>query len=256
MAPDQVPERRAREADPLLRAFHRVTVPRIRRRLARLGPAGRRRGRPSAVPYSGGPEPLALEATLERMVPGLPRGGAEVLVESRSAKELSLLILMDTSLSMAGRGRMEAAVAGAVLAREAAPGRLGLIGFHARPEVLVDFGRTIRPLMAAYRLLAQPWGGVTDLEAALKKGLGMISGRRVPGLQTILISDAERTAGQDPLPLAARFGRLHVVLIGRRNQDLALELARRGKGVLRRVEGARDLVPALTGLLESLGRGA
>ena len=66
----------------------------------------------------------------------------------------------------------------------------------------------------------------------------------------MLLSDCVHNAGPDPRPLAARLPRLDVLLdtSGEQDEDLARELARLGRGRLRRVRAYTDVAPALSGV--------
>ena len=242
--------RRSPDSDRAAQAFRRLALPRIGRRLTGLGVG--RTGKQTLRPYSGGPEPLALEPTLERLLPGRPVDRRDIIVRAQPEDRLNLIVLMDTSLSMTGPRRISAAAAGAALVKQAPPGRLALVGFHQRAEAVVRPGQRVKPLEAAHRLLALDQGGVTDLAGALNYGRQM-NDRFPPGpRETILISDCERTAGGDPCPEAARSGRLHVVLIGQRNRRLARRLADLGSGSLTNIDRLEELPSALTDLLRRL----
>lgn len=235
-------------------ALRRLALPKVRRGAWRAA-AGAGRARERVVAYRGGREPLALEPALERLWPGHPEAEGELPVIAREERGLSLVVMLDTSLSMAGPARVAAAVVAAALVRLAGPGRLGLVGFGETARVVIFPGRRVRPLEAAYRVLGLPMGGVTDLEAGLRLGLKLARGAG-GRTQAVLVSDAERTAGADPRHLAGAFGRLHVVLVGGRNLDLGRDLARIGRGRLRVVEGLAGLAGTLTRLVADLEREA
>ena len=206
------------------------------------------------LPYRGGPGELDLEASLDRLAPGRVMGRDDLWVRGRKQPALNLLVLLDTSLSISGEARIPAAVAGAVLAREAAMARLALIAFHSEAETVIRFGMRIRPLEAAQRVLRLKWGGPTDLGAALKAGAKLLRYGPPGFTHTVLISDGEHTSGPDPRNAARRFSGLHMILIGRRNLALARDLTRLGKGGLRQAEGLKDLPGALMELLAGLAR--
>jgi len=174
------------------------------------------------------------------------------MVRERVERGLTLVVLLDTSLSVAGPARAAVAVAGAVLARAAAMGRLALLAFHGEVEPLVRFGERVKPLSAAYRVLASPFGGSTDLAKALSEAARVQRGLAGAKAHTVLISDMEHTAGPDPVAAAARLKDPHLVLVGKRNQALAEKMARAGGGTCRLVERLADLPAALLGLLARL----
>jgi hypothetical protein len=64
----------------------------------------------------------------------------------------------------------------------------------------------------------------------------------------VLLSDCVHNAGPDPRTSAARLPRLDVLLdvTGENDLDLGRQLARLGRGRLRRVRDHRDVAPALT----------
>jgi Mg-chelatase subunit ChlD len=227
-------------------------LPKLRRQIKAASLPGAPWGRRVLTPYSGGRQPLALEATLERWIPGRPFSREDIRVWERHEPALNLLVLFDTSLSMSGPGRITAAVAAAILAREAALGKIALLAFHAEVDTVIRFGERIRPMEAAYRVLKLPMGGITDLDAVMKKGLRMLAGNPGHKTQTVLITDAERTAGPDPSEVASRYSGLNVVLIGGRNVESAKQLAHLGKGRFRQVESLTALPSVLFGLLVKL----
>lgn len=251
--PDWSWEKRRQASGPALTALRRLVLPRLRRGLMHTA-SGAGRTRERVIAYRGGREPLAVEAALERFWPDRPETFYDLPVLMREERGPGLVVMLDTSLSMAGPGRVAAAVAAAALCRLAAPGRLGLAGFGERARTVIAWGRRVRPLEAAYRVLGLALGGVTDLAAGLHQGLRLLAGAP-RGAAGVLVTDAERTAGADPRALAGRFSRLHVVLLGGRNLELGRELARRGRGRLLRVESLAELPGVLGRLVRDLERG-
>ena len=254
MSPDWDHIRKPLATRPAKEALKRLVLPRLRRRLRRLNPGSIGRTGSGVLPYQGGPGELALEASLERLAPGRMPKREDLLVYGRDESVLNLLVLLDTSLSLSGQAHIPAAVAGAVLARESAMARLALVAFHQEVETVFRFGQRVHPLEAAYRVLRLKWGGATDLHQALCAGRKIMK-TRPPGItHTVLITDAERTAGPDPRTAAEQYKGLHVLLIGRRNLGLARELARLGGGGLKQAQGLGDLPQALMDLLAGLAR--
>jgi hypothetical protein len=75
---------------------------------------------------------------------------------------------------------------------------------------------------------------------------------RVPArdARVVLLSDCVHNAGPDPRPLAARLGRLDVLLdtSGEHDLELGRDLARLGRGRLARAHTYRDIAPAVSAL--------
>jgi uncharacterized protein with von Willebrand factor type A (vWA) domain len=155
---------------------------------------------------------------------------------------------------MSGLHRAMAAVIGAILAKQSPSGGLALIVFHSEPELLIRFGERVKPLDAAYRILSGPVGGITNISAALRRGLSVSVGSRNRSTHAVLITDGERTAGSDPCDEAKRFKRLHVVLVGGRNVESSREMARLGKGLWSQVDSLAEVPPVLLRLLQRLGK--
>ena len=75
---------------------------------------------------------------------------------------------------------------------------------------------------------------------------------RVPArdARAVLLSDCVHNVGPDPRPFAARLPRLDVLLdtSGEQDAELARELARLGRGRLRRIRAYTDVAPALSAI--------
>ena len=121
--------------------------------------------------------------------------------------------MVDTSLSMAGEKMALAAVAAAVLALKLRPGDLAVVLFADGARVVSRFGEEVAPAELVRRMLAVPCGGGTDIAAALAAGHAELQRGRDPARSGLLVSDGVYTSGADPLPAAARFGPLHVLLM-------------------------------------------
>jgi Mg-chelatase subunit ChlD len=205
---------------------------------------------------------LALEETLERMIPALGPDGAieqglslqreDIIVQYRPEPALRLLVILDTSLSMDGPHRAMAALIGAVLTRETPSGCLALMAFHSKPQLIIRFGEQVKPLEAAYRVLRTPVGGITNISAALEYGLHILAASGNRQAHAVLITDGERTAGTDPCGPAKSFRKLHVVLVGQGNTILTKEMARVGKGFWRQVDRLGNVPATLLWLMQRL----
>ena len=264
LCPDWKAARKRPQMEPALAAFRRAALPRLFTRPGVIPGNARTRTRVRMVPcgtWGAYPATLALEETLERVMPVLhPSGSLEssalrredILVRYRPEPTLTLLVMLDTSLSMSGRHRILAAVIGALLAEQIPTGKLALMAFHSEPKLLIRFGERVRPLDAAYRVLGSPVGGVTNISAALEQGLVALGGLGSRTAHAVLITDGERTAGPDPCHAAHRFRKLHVVLVGRRNVALSKEMARLGKGLWRGVDSLEAVPQILLGLMQHL----
>ena len=158
---------------------------------------------------------LAVEATLENLLGKPYPEPGDIVVERRVDRRRQVVLMVDTSLSMAGEKMALAAVAAAVLALKVRPGDLAVVLFADDARPVSRLGEAVSPAELVQRMLAVPCGGGTDIEAALRLGHDELQRGRDPGRCGLLVSDGVRTSGADPLPAAARFGGLHVLLMER-----------------------------------------
>ena len=168
---------------------------------------------PLLEPWGG---ELDVEATVENLLGKPHPEPGDLIVQRRVDRRRQVALLIDTSLSMAGERTALAAVAAAVLALKLRPGDLAVVLFADGARTVLRFGETVEPAELVRRMLAVPCGGGTDIAAALRLGHAELQRGRDPGRCGLLVSDGVYTSGADPLPAAARFGALHVLLMEER----------------------------------------
>jgi MoxR-like ATPase len=195
----------------------RLAAAAVLRRAARLvGPmrgASRSVREPLLEPWNG---ELDLEATVENLLGKPYAEPGDLIVQRRVERRHQVVLMVDTSLSMAGEKMALAAVAAAVLALKLRPGDLAVVLFADGARVALRFGEEVEPAELVRRMLSVPCGGGTDIAAALRLGHAELQRGRDPGRCGLLVSDGVCTCGADPLPAAARFGRLHVLVVEER----------------------------------------
>ena len=186
----------------------------VLQRAARLvGPlkaATRTAREPMLEPWGG---ELDVEATLENLLGKPHPEPGDLIVQRRVDRRHQVVLMVDTSLSMAGEKMALAAVAAAVLALKLRPGDLAVVLFADGARAVSRFGEEVTPAELVRRMLAVPCGGGTDIAAALGLGHAELQRGRDPSRSGLLVSDGVYTSGADPLPAAARFGPLHVLLM-------------------------------------------
>ena len=165
---------------------------------------------PLLEPWSG---ELDVEATVENLLGKPHPEPGDLIVQRRVDRRHQVVLMVDTSLSMAGEKMALAAVAAAVLALKLRPGDLAVVLFADGARAVSRFGEEVAPAELVRRMLAVPCGGGTDIAAALRLGHAELQRGRDPSRSGLLVSDGVCTSGADPLPAAARFGPLHVLLM-------------------------------------------
>ncbi|MGO8684050.1 MAG: vWA domain-containing protein, partial [Thermoleophilia bacterium] len=155
---------------------------------------------------------LAVEETVENLLGKPYPESDDWLIERRVERRQQVVLMVDTSRSMAGPNLALAATATAVLALKLHPGDLALVAFAAQARSLSSLDDSVPAASLVRRLLAQSCTGPTNIAAALELGVAELERGRNPHTVGLLISDGVYTAGSDPLRAAARFSHLHVLL--------------------------------------------
>lgn len=166
-------------------------------------------------------------------------------VSIREEVRHQIVLMMDTSLSMAGRNLALAATAAAVLSLKMRSEDLSVVCFENNAAVISHLGEHVTPQELVTRILSQPASGFTNLEAALKTGRRELNRADCPQRTGLLITDGVSTCGGDPLPHAALFPRLFVLLTEdyRMDEELCRRMAKSARGDVLSVRGF-DQLPA------------
>ena len=183
------------------------------------------------------------EETLERVLgKDFPEPGDWVGLR-RENRRVQVALMMDTSLSMSGKNLALAAVAAAVLAFSIRSEDLAVVAFESTAKALTHLGERDSASRVVEEILAQPARGFTNIQDALVVGREELARGANPRRAGLLITDGVFTAGGDPLPEAALFPRLHVLLTEDyvMDEELCARMARLGRGELVRVRGYADL---------------
>lgn len=165
---------------------------------------------PLLEPWGG---ELDVEATLENLAGKPYPEPGDLIVRRRVDRRHQVVLMLDTSLSMAGEKMALAAVAAAVLALKLRAGDLALVLFADGARTVARFGEEVQAAELVRRMLAAPCGGGTDIAGALRLGHAELQRGRDPGRCGLLVTDGVYTGGADPLSAAARFGPLHLLLM-------------------------------------------
>lgn len=183
----------------------------LRRAAALVGPL-RARTRLRRSPHETHPHgELDIAVTLENTAGKRYPDAGDWVVEHREEERRQVVLMVDTSGSMAGEPMALASVAAAVLALKVRAGDLGIVGFADDARDIVVLGEQLAAEEVVRRLLDRPCLGSTNIEAALEAGERQLARTRNPRSAAVLVSDGQYTAGGDPRAAAARIERLHVL---------------------------------------------
>jgi gas vesicle protein GvpN len=228
-------------------------------------PTDLRSGPLSELPPDAIAPEIDLEDTLENAPwignrASIPRN-EDLWMEYRTVRDQSVVLSVDTSLSMNGEKLALTAVALAVVLLQFPDDPVGIIAFENEPRILKrpEERITVEELVA--RFLDVPAQGYTHLESGMKSALKLLqdirAGRSRKPPSCVLLTDGKYTAGKDPAYLAPRFPHLVVLKMGDERSSLPLcaELARKGRGALREVAALEELPQAMYGVGKDLLRG-
>jgi len=201
---------------------------------------------------------MDVEATLEAV---LERGHAtpyDLIVERREPRELSVVMMLDASLSMTGDKLAIATAAIAVLAYRLKTVDYALITFNDRPAVLkrIDQVKHSDDLIAD--LLGARAGGYTNIDGALRKGreeLGISKTRNRVG---ILITDGNYTVGPNPEDAASAYRRLFVLMTESHDcqPGVCAGIAKAGGGHMYEVSSFDEIPKVLYKVLRLVSQGS
>ena len=173
----------------------------------------------------------------------------------------SVVLSVDTSLSMTGEKLALTAVALAVVLLQFPNDPVGIVAFENESKVLKRPDEQISLQELLERFLDVPAQGYTHLEDGLKGALALVRSAGAAGQarppSTVLLTDGKYTAGRDPAYLASRFPHLVVLKMGkeRASFELCREMAQKGHGVLREVGELEALPNIMYGVVKDLLRG-
>lgn len=182
---------------------------------------------------------LDLDRTLDAPRPWRPE---DIKLTRREVREADVVVILDMSLSMTGEKIALIALATAILRLRL--DRLSVISFDTNAHTLVRVGEEATAREIVKRILRVPAQGYTNVSAGLEAGLVQL--KRSPRSERagVILTDGVANVGRDPVPIAGRFPRLHVVQVGpedRLGARTCLGMARNGRGRRYRAPTYADL---------------
>jgi MoxR-like ATPase len=199
---------------------------------------------------------LEIEETVENILGKDMPERNDIIVSNREEKRMDVALMLDTSLSMTGKKLAWAGVAAAVLAKKLNPKDMAIILFESSATVVKHIDHHVSPDWLVGKILNIPATGYTNIEDALKKGLRELSYGSKPEKVGILVTDGKYTEGGYPLPWAAKYKRLYVLMTEDYNidEDLCRKMADQGGGKAYSVKRYEDLPYRLHRILSEILR--
>ena len=199
-----------------------------------------------------------IESTLENIVDRTKIEPADVIVERREPKDLSVVLMLDASLSMSGDKLAMATAAIAVLAFRLKMVKYLLMTFNDRPRTVKTFDESLNLDELVLSLLEFNAGGYTNIEAVLREGGEELSKATTRNRVGVLVTDGNYTVGGDPVAAASAFKRLFVVMIASHDcqPQTCVDIARCGRGHMYPVSGFDEVPRVLYRVLRVVAQGA
>lgn len=222
--------------------------------LARARALVRHAARPMRREEEGWPQEgdLDLDQTLELPRPWRPEDLRVVRVVPREAE---VVVVLDMSLSMTGEKIALVAVATAILRMKLE--HVAVVAFDTTAHLLVSAGEPVPVRELVRRVLEVPAQGYTNIEAGLEAGMRQVRRSRRRERVGLLFTDGVANVGADPVGVAARFPRLHVVHLGAHHPQGARccqAMARAGRGRIYRARAYADLPTVVRAAVRELFR--
>lgn len=215
-------------------------------------------------PFAQQPE-IDLDETIENsplIVSGRQIATAhDIWMDYQITRSQSVVVAVDTSLSMTGEKLALTAVALAVVLLQFPDDPVGIVAFENQSRILKSPEEKITIEELIVRFLDVPAQGYTHLESGMRTALRLVREARGKGgnrpASTVLLTDGKYTAGKDPAYLAPRFPHLVVMKMGneRASRDLCREMAKKGHGALREVDDLDVLPEVMYSVVKDLLRG-
>jgi Mg-chelatase subunit ChlD len=207
--------------------------------------------------YRPGLDELDVDRTLEEHI-GKPHLDYEnIYCHEKIRRKSSFVLMLDISNSMQQEKIAIGAIATGVFASKLRHDWHGVLTFARYSSIVkhVTEPNNLEELMD--RMLDVRSGGSTNLRGALLDGWALLNEAQTMTRTGILVTDGWATVGGDPVEVAAKFDRLHVLGIsfGLGGSDPATNaaMARKGRGRYLFVRKYDDLPLAITRILTNRG---
>jgi len=203
--------------------------------------------------YRPGLDELDVDRTLEEQIGSPVLDYENIYCHERVKQKSSYVLMLDVSNSMHQEKIAVGAIATGVFASKLRHDYHGVLTFAREPSVIkhVSEQNNLENLMD--RMLDIKSGGATNIREALRKGLALLDESKTMSKTGIIVTDGWSTVGSDPVEIAAKYDRLHVLGIsfGLGGSDPATnaQMAKKGRGRYMYVGKFDDLPLAITKIL-------
>jgi len=217
---------------------------------ADIAPRGRPTGDVTLSRFNFQGDEIELDKTVETMSETRSVSYENIFVLDRRKRKRAAILIMDASGSMQGAKLSMAAIAVASLAMNLDYGdEYGIVLFSEQVNLLKRIDQAMPIDQVISRVLDVLPEGRTNLGLGLSAGLREIQRSRLEQRVGILLTDGWRNLGNEPVALAAKFPRLHVINLPGGAPELSEKIAKAGRG---RFVCASDLLDVPAAVLAAL----
>ncbi|MBY8981156.1 MAG: VWA domain-containing protein, partial [Candidatus Lokiarchaeota archaeon] len=177
----------------------------------------------------------------------------------RKKKKRKIVMILDTSGSMYGKLLLNAALTTSVMAYNMEKESYGIVLFNSTAMVLKKIDKKKPVIKIIDEILDSEAVGFTNIHIGLEKGLKELNKikEKTRHKSGILITDGNYNRGKNPLDLAKKFPKLHVIGIPAENDaergiDTCREIAQVGQGKFFAVNNYKEIPRALIELLSQI----
>jgi Mg-chelatase subunit ChlD len=174
----------------------------------------------------------------------------------RKRKKRNIVLVLDTSGSMYGKLLLNAALTTSVLAYNMEKEEYAIVLFNSTAMILKKINEKKPVISIIDEILDSEAVGFTNISIGLEKGLVELNKVKQTARDKfgILITDGNYNRGENPLDLAKKYPKLHVIGIPAENDadrgiDMCKELAHAGKGKFFAVNDFKEIPRTLIELL-------
>jgi len=174
----------------------------------------------------------------------------------RKKLKRQIVMILDTSGSMYGKLLLNAALTTSVLAYNMEKESYGIVLFNSTAMVLKKIDEKKSVITIIDEILDSEAVGFTNIKIGLEKGLKELNKIKEKTRHKfgILITDGNYNRGENPIDLAKKYPKLHVIAIPAENDaergiDTCREIARVGQGKFFAVNNYKEIPRALIELL-------
>ncbi|MDH3365987.1 MAG: AAA family ATPase [Thermoplasmata archaeon] len=210
-------------------------------------------------PYSiGASGDVDLESTVETMIDGGKAHPSDLILEKREPKDLSVVLMLDASLSMSGDKLAIATAAISVLAFRLKMVEFAIMTFNDKPRTIKGFDHSMNLDEIVVSLLEFNASGYTNIEEALRGGSDALSKATTKNRVGVIVTDGNYTVGANPTDAASSFRRLFVVMTESHDcqPQVCEAMARNGRGRVYAVSGFEEVPKVLYHVLRVVAQGS